>query len=43
VFAEALDLAALERRLAGLGLERVERRILDPLAPLRVEAWRGAG
>ncbi len=43
VFTDALDLAALERRLAALGLDRARTRTLDPAAPLRLEEWRRAG
>jgi dihydrofolate reductase len=42
VFADSRDLAALERRLKGLGLARAETRTLAAAAPLHVEEWRRA-
>jgi len=42
VFAAALDLAALARRLDELGLRRIETRTLEAAAPLVVEEWRRA-
>jgi dihydrofolate reductase len=43
VFADCLDLLSLARRLADLGLARVETRTLVDGSPLRVEEWRRAG